>query len=189
MHAVARIMLDGLIPNIQVSWVKLGVDACQAILRAGANDFGGTLMEETISRMAGAEWGIEMTPGQFDDAISAEELEGGITRVWVHIADVSAARHVPVRLAGWPLVRHDGAKERGMRQGTSSAQGLSPRRFVLQNHTDVISEGKRECITTSLGKNERGVANTTQRSSSPRREAHRGRPSGSAASVPCGSNA
>jgi FO synthase len=69
MHAVARILLDGLIPNIQVSWVKLGVDACQAILRSGANDFGGTLMEETISRMAGAEWGIAMTPDQFDRAI------------------------------------------------------------------------------------------------------------------------
>ena len=62
MHAVARILLDGVIPNVQVSWVKIGVDACQAILRGGANDFGGTLMEETISRMAGAEWGIRMTP-------------------------------------------------------------------------------------------------------------------------------
>jgi FO synthase len=71
MHAIARIVLDGLIPNIQVSWVKLGVEACQAILRAGANDFGGTLMEETISRMAGADWGIEMTPKQFDEAILA----------------------------------------------------------------------------------------------------------------------
>ena len=71
MHAVARILLDGRIPNVQVSWVKLGVDACQEILRAGANDFGGTLMEETISRMAGAEWGIEMTPDRFDDAIFA----------------------------------------------------------------------------------------------------------------------
>jgi len=71
MHAVARILLDTLIHNVQVSWVKLGVDACQAILQAGANDFGGTLMEETISRMAGAEWGIEMTPDQFDDAIRA----------------------------------------------------------------------------------------------------------------------
>jgi FO synthase len=70
-HAVARILLDGDIDNIQVSWVKLGVDACQQILRAGANDFGGTLMEETISRMAGAEWGIEMTPDMFDDAIRA----------------------------------------------------------------------------------------------------------------------
>jgi len=42
---VARILLDGLVPNIQVSWVKLGIEACQAILQAGANDFGGTLME------------------------------------------------------------------------------------------------------------------------------------------------
>jgi 2-iminoacetate synthase ThiH len=69
MHAVARILLDGLIANIQVSWVKLGIAACQAILEAGANDFGGTLMEETISRMAGAEWGIEMQPSRFDEAI------------------------------------------------------------------------------------------------------------------------
>jgi len=71
MHAVARILLDGLIHNVQVSWVKLGVEACQRILQSGANDFGGTLMEETISRMAGAEWGIEMTPDRFDDAIRA----------------------------------------------------------------------------------------------------------------------
>ncbi|MGZ8578714.1 MAG: bifunctional FO biosynthesis protein CofGH, partial [Actinomycetota bacterium] len=71
MHAVARIMLDRVIPNVQVSWVKLGVEACQRILTAGANDFGGTLMEETISRMAGSEWGIEMTPDRFDDAIRA----------------------------------------------------------------------------------------------------------------------
>jgi FO synthase len=69
MHAVARILLDGVIHNVQVSWVKLGLDASQAILRSGANDFGGTLMEETISRMAGAEWGISMEPARFDDAI------------------------------------------------------------------------------------------------------------------------
>jgi FO synthase len=69
MHAVARILLDGVIPNVQVSWVKLGVQASLAILQAGANDFGGTLMEETISRMAGAEWGISMEPSAFDDAI------------------------------------------------------------------------------------------------------------------------
>jgi FO synthase len=69
MHAVARIVLDGLVPNVQVSWVKLGIDACTTILGSGANDLGGTLMEETISRMAGAEWGIRMSPEQFDDAI------------------------------------------------------------------------------------------------------------------------
>jgi FO synthase len=69
MHAVARLLLDGVIHNVQVSWVKLGVEASQAILRGGANDFGGTLMEETISRMAGASWGIRMEPERFDAAI------------------------------------------------------------------------------------------------------------------------
>jgi FO synthase len=69
MHAVARILLDGAIDNVQVSWVKMGVEACQTILRGGANDFGGTLMEETISRMAGAEWGIRMEPSEIEDAI------------------------------------------------------------------------------------------------------------------------
>jgi FO synthase len=71
MHAVARILLDGVIHNVQVSWVKMGVQACQVILQGGANDFGGTLMEETISRMAGAEWGIRMEPYEFDSAIRA----------------------------------------------------------------------------------------------------------------------
>jgi FO synthase len=71
MHAVARIMLDGLVPNVQVSWVKMGMDYCATILRGGANDFGGTLMEETISRMAGAEWGIRKEPSEFVDAITA----------------------------------------------------------------------------------------------------------------------
>jgi FO synthase len=69
MHAVARILLDRRIDNVQVSWVKLGFDACKVILVGGANDFGGTLMEETISRMAGAEWGIKKEPREFEDAI------------------------------------------------------------------------------------------------------------------------
>jgi FO synthase len=71
MHAVARLLLHGRIPNVQVSWVKLGMEASQAILRSGANDFGGTLMEETISRMAGAEWGIRKEPEEFHAAIRA----------------------------------------------------------------------------------------------------------------------
>jgi FO synthase len=69
MHAVARVLLDGRIPNVQVSWVKMGMDYCKVILRGGANDFGGTLMEETISRMAGAEWGIRKEPEEFVRAI------------------------------------------------------------------------------------------------------------------------
>lgn len=53
-HAVSRLMLHGLIDNIQASWVKLGPDLCSAVLEGGVNDIGGTLMEETISRMAGS---------------------------------------------------------------------------------------------------------------------------------------
>ncbi len=60
-HAMARILLHGRIPNIQTSWVKLGVDGTRAMLQAGANDVGGTLMEETISRMAGSEYGSAKT--------------------------------------------------------------------------------------------------------------------------------
>ncbi|RZT20949.1 FO synthase subunit 1 /FO synthase subunit 2 [Kribbella sp. VKM Ac-2569] len=56
-HAMARIMLHGRIDNIQCSWVKLGVDGCVAVLNGGVNDIGGTLMEETISRMAGSKHG------------------------------------------------------------------------------------------------------------------------------------
>lgn len=57
MYAVSRIFFNGLIRNIQVSWVKLGIKFAQIALNAGANDFGGTLMEENISRSAGATTG------------------------------------------------------------------------------------------------------------------------------------
>jgi FO synthase len=60
-HAMARILLHGRIDNIQTSWVKLGTDGSRAMLNAGANDLGGTLMEETISRMAGSEHGSAKT--------------------------------------------------------------------------------------------------------------------------------
>ncbi|TQC44088.1 7,8-didemethyl-8-hydroxy-5-deazariboflavin synthase [Rhodococcus sp. WS4] len=60
-HALARIMLHGRIDNIQTSWVKLGRERTQVMLNGGANDLGGTLMEETISRMAGSEHGSART--------------------------------------------------------------------------------------------------------------------------------
>ena len=60
-HAMARILLHGRIRNIQTSWVKLGTDGTRAMLAAGANDLGGTLMEETISRMAGSQHGSAKT--------------------------------------------------------------------------------------------------------------------------------
>ncbi|MBB6628832.1 bifunctional FO biosynthesis protein CofGH [Nocardioides sp. KIGAM211] len=66
-HALARILLHGRIDNIQTSWVKLGVDGTRAMLRAGANDVGGTLMEETISRMAGSEHGSAKTVAELTE--------------------------------------------------------------------------------------------------------------------------
>ncbi len=69
MHAVARIMLGRWIPNIQVSWVKLGLPMAQMLLEAGANDFGGTLHNESISRMAGADAGEYVAPAEFERLI------------------------------------------------------------------------------------------------------------------------
>ena len=71
MHAVARLVLHPLVPNIQVSWVKMGEAGVRAALRAGANDLGGTLMNESISRAAGAAHGQEWTPEQMEKVIGA----------------------------------------------------------------------------------------------------------------------
>ena len=60
-HALSRLLLHGAIDSIQCSWVKLGDEGCRDVLRGGANDLGGTLMEETISRMAGADHGSYKT--------------------------------------------------------------------------------------------------------------------------------
>ena len=69
MHAVSRLVLHPLITNIQVSWVKMGPDGVAACLQAGANDLGGTLMNESISRAAGTEHGQEYAPHQMDGTI------------------------------------------------------------------------------------------------------------------------
>ncbi|MCG3186180.1 MAG: FO synthase [Rhodocyclaceae bacterium] len=97
MHAVARLVLHPLIPNIQTSWVKMGIEGASACLGAGANDLGGTLMNESISRAAGAKHGQEMT---------AADMERWITRLGRRprqrttlYADVQPSV-VPGRLAG-----------------------------------------------------------------------------------------
>ena len=69
MHAVARLALAGHIPNIQVSWVKMGVEGAKLALQAGANDLGGTLINENISRAAGADHGQELTTDQMEALI------------------------------------------------------------------------------------------------------------------------
>jgi FO synthase len=75
MHAVARLALHPMIPNIQASWVKLGPEAAAACLESGANDLGGTLMNESISRAAGNQHGEEFPP---------ERMEALIARIGRH---------------------------------------------------------------------------------------------------------
>ncbi len=69
MHAVARLALHPVIANIQTSWVKMGAEGAAFCLRAGANDMGGTLMNESITRAAGAVHGQEMPPAAIEDLI------------------------------------------------------------------------------------------------------------------------
>ncbi len=69
MHAVSRLVLYPHINSIQVSWVKMGREGVKACLQAGVNDMGGTLMNESITRAAGGEFGQELPPGQMEEII------------------------------------------------------------------------------------------------------------------------
>jgi len=71
MYAIARLMLDPWIPNIQATWVKQGPELAQECLKAGANDFGGTLMNESISTSAGAPHGQFLHPAEMRSWIRA----------------------------------------------------------------------------------------------------------------------
>ncbi|MFM8867374.1 MAG: bifunctional FO biosynthesis protein CofGH [Ilumatobacteraceae bacterium] len=68
-HAVARIVYHGLIDNVQVSWTKIGVEGARQLLRSGCNDLGGTLMDENISRAAGASHGQKMSEEAFGSLV------------------------------------------------------------------------------------------------------------------------
>ncbi len=70
-HAMARLLLHGRIDNIQTSWVKLGVSGCVAVLQGGVSDLGGTLMEETISRMAGSQHGSAKSVADLESMAAA----------------------------------------------------------------------------------------------------------------------
>jgi FO synthase len=75
MHAVARIAYHGWVPNIQASWVKMGLAGAAQVLQSGCNDLGGTLMDENISRAAGASHGQRMDEATFRGLVEA--LPGG----------------------------------------------------------------------------------------------------------------
>jgi FO synthase len=89
-HAVARIAFDGLIPNIQASWVKLGLDAGARLLDAGCNDIGGTLMNESISRASGAAHGQLATPEELEAAIRRMDRQPVRRTTLYELADTAA---------------------------------------------------------------------------------------------------
>jgi FO synthase len=92
MHAVARLALHPHITNIQTSWVKMGPGGAAICLQSGANDLGGTLMEESITRAAGATHGQEMTPAQLQDiAYQAGRLPRQRTTLYAMVGDVCDA--------------------------------------------------------------------------------------------------
>jgi FO synthase len=76
MHAVARLALHPVIKHIQVSWVKMGLDGARACLQAGADDLGGTLMNESISRAAGASHGQELDPLAMEALVASVGRQG-----------------------------------------------------------------------------------------------------------------
>ncbi len=103
-HAVARLALHPLLANVQTSWVKMGPDGAAACLAAGANDLGGTLMNESITRAAGAAHGQEMTPARMEALIRGVGREP-LQRTTLY-ADAPAERRVAARAAA-PLAVDD----------------------------------------------------------------------------------
>lgn len=106
MHAVARVMLHGVLDNIQVSWVKLGPQMAVRMLNCGANDLGGTLMNESISRSSGARYGQEVTPAEMVDLIRAAGQVPFQRNTLYETLEVFDD-HDPAEMA--PLVRRTGA--------------------------------------------------------------------------------
>ncbi len=108
-HAMARLLLAGAIDHVQTSWVKLGVEGTRAMLAGGADDLGGTLMEETISRMAGSEHGSLKTVAELEEIAtgagrpSAQRTTtyGEVSRERQELARAATANLRPVSL---PLV-------------------------------------------------------------------------------------
>ena len=110
MHAVARLALHPLIPNIQASWVKMGPAGAAACLHAGANDLGGTLMNESISRAAGAAHGQEMPPAAMERLIRAIGREPRQRTTLYHDGAAGARRRLLRRAAAVAAGRNAGAE-------------------------------------------------------------------------------
>ena len=118
MHAVARLALHPHIRSIQTSWVKLGAEGAKACLQSGANDLGGTLMNESISRAAGTQHGQEMPPAAMEALIHAIDrvprqrstAYGGIAAD-IHARGMSAADLAPIVLTAPTKRRHKASSQ------------------------------------------------------------------------------
>jgi FO synthase len=93
MHAVSRLVFNGHIPNIQTSWVKMGLEGAKLCLQAGANDLGGTLMNESITRAAGARHGQEMKPQVLESVITSCRRQPFLRTTLYQAADINPAQH------------------------------------------------------------------------------------------------
>ncbi len=105
MHAVSRIMLNGFINNIQVSWTKLGIERAVQMLTRGVNDLGGTLMNESISRSAGSKHGQEITAFELCKVIKSMDRVPVRRNTIYEILEIFQ-NHVPEELS--PLVLRKG---------------------------------------------------------------------------------
>jgi FO synthase len=125
-HAVARLVLHPWITNIQVSWVKLGADGLRAALRAGVNDVGGTLMNESISRAAGAQHGEELGPERMDALIRSA---GRVPRQRTTLYDTPPAAQVARSFGAPPLAppSNPPAREAGPRLPVRPVRPRLPR--------------------------------------------------------------
>ena len=93
MHAVARLSLHPYITNIQTSWTKMGINGARACLQAGANDLGGTLMNESISRAAGSIHGQELSPRRIEQVVdSLQRIPQQRTTLYGTVSDESSAQ-------------------------------------------------------------------------------------------------
>ena len=128
MHAVGRLALHPHVENVQVSWVKAGPQGVVEALHAGVNDLGGTLMNESISRAAGAGWGQELSPEQMEALIrSAGRVPRQRTTLYGTPPPEQVARSFARRAACAAL---EPARERGeaRRPRRSCARSRSPER-------------------------------------------------------------
>ena len=153
-HAVGRLALHPGITNIQASWVKLGPDGVRQALAAGVNDLGGTLMNESISRAAGSEWGQEMPPEQMEELIRVGRPRAAPADDALRRRAGRARARLLRRRAARRAAQPDGARRRSRgaaparsprparRAALSGARARGARRGSPSRHRGLRTEGR-----------------------------------------------